>query len=100
MELAMKKYLLSRKIQKLFLPIAFVCLLPLWFLLVRNSSHIPAAVYALGGIAALSFILDRFFKPWETERAESRAEKVRLSAQEKPIAADDEGQAEKSASSR
>lgn len=78
----MKKYLLNRKIQKLFLPVAFVCILPLWFLLVRGSAHVPGTVYALGALAALSFILDRFFKPWETERAEAKMKTAQQTVRE------------------
>lgn len=79
---AVKKYLLNRKIQKLFLPIAFVCILPLWVLLARDSAHVPGAVYALGALAALAFILDRFFKPWETERAEAKMKTAQQAVRE------------------
>jgi len=71
----MKNFLLNRKVQKLFLPASFVCLFPLWLLLIRGAGNIPTAVYGLGILAAIFFILDRFFKPWEMERAEARMKK-------------------------
>lgn len=66
----MKRFLKKRKVQKLYLPLAFVCIIPLWTLLRQGNAAISAAAYLLAGLGALFFLLDRIFKPWETARAE------------------------------
>ena len=72
----MKKFFLQRKVQKSFLMLAFVCLIPMWLMLNQGVEDIPTGVYILGALAAVFFILDRLFKPWETERAEAKMEKA------------------------
>lgn len=71
----MKKLLSKRKIQKIFLPISFFCIIPLWLLLKKGVSQIPPIAYVFAVIAAISFWLDRLFKPWDVERAEKTMEK-------------------------
>lgn len=66
----MKKFFSDPRIQKCFLPISFVCILPLWFMLIRKTEHIPAAAYILAAAAFVLFCLDRILKPWDRERAE------------------------------
>ena len=72
----MKKFFLQRKVQKSFLMLAFVCLIPMWLMLNQGVEDIPTGVYILGALSAVFFILARLFKPWETERAEAKMEKA------------------------
>ena len=76
----MKKFFLQRKVQKSFLMLAFVCLIPMWLMLNQGVEDIPTGVYILGALAAVFFILDRFFKPWETERAEAKMKRHKQAA--------------------
>ncbi|MEA5058493.1 hypothetical protein SDC9_186675 [bioreactor metagenome] len=68
----MKRFLLNRRVQKAFLPLAMLCLIPIWLLLRQGAGSISPAVYVLGALGALLFLLDRFFKPWELTRAEQQ----------------------------
>ena len=70
--IVMKKLLLNRNVQKCFLPLSCVCLLPLWIMLRREVTPIPFFVKLLGVLAVLFFILNVQLKPWEMERAEKR----------------------------
>ena len=67
----MKNFLLNTKVHKTFLPIALVCILPLWLTLLRKGTP-SLPLYIIGGIGFFFFILDRIFKPRELERAEKR----------------------------
>ena len=76
----MKKYLLNRKVQKFFLPASAVCLFPLWLTLLQKK-EVPLLVAVLGILAVVFFVLDRFFKPWELERAEAKMKKTQEAEQ-------------------
>ena len=67
----MKKFLLNTKVHKAFLPLALVCILPLWLTLLNKITP-PLPVYIIGGFGFFFFLLDRIFKPRELERAEKR----------------------------
>lgn len=64
----MKKIFLNRKIQKLFLPLALVFVVPAW-LMVRSDASSPL-VYPLLILAMVFFVLDRAFKPRTMEKLE------------------------------
>ncbi|MDD5833463.1 MAG: hypothetical protein PUC98_08295 [Clostridiales bacterium] len=66
----MKKLISDPRIQKCFLPLSLVCILPLWLMLIRRAEHIPAIAYVLAAAAFVLFCLDRILKPWDRERAE------------------------------
>jgi len=65
----MKKFFTDPRVQKCFLPLSFVCIFPIWLMLMRKTEHIPAAVYILLVPAVIFLCLDRIFKPWDKERA-------------------------------
>jgi hypothetical protein len=65
------KFLLNRRVQKWFMPLAGVCVFPLWLTLLRGGTP-PTITYVLGALGAVFLLLDRLFKPWELERAERR----------------------------
>ena len=64
----MKTFLMQRRIQKAFMPIAFILILPLW-LVIREGGDLTM-VAPLAILGAGFFILDRIFKPWDLDRAE------------------------------
>ena len=66
----MKRLLENRHLQKSFLPLAFLCIFPVWFLLRRGTSPAMPLLYILIGLAVVFLVLDRIFKPWENSRAE------------------------------
>lgn len=66
----MKKLLSNRTLQKCLLPVACVCLLPLWIMLRKDVSPLPLVVKILGVLSAVIFILYLQLKPWQMERAE------------------------------
>jgi len=67
----MKKFLENRKLHKIFLPIALVCILPIWLILLRGGTP-SLPIYIIAGIGMVSFLMDRILKPRELERAEKR----------------------------
>ena len=72
----MKKLLENRKLQKLFLPLALLCIIPVWVML-RNGAQPGVPVYCLAALGVLFFLLDRIFKPRELERAERKLEETK-----------------------
>lgn len=84
----MKKLISDPRIQKCFLPLSLVCILPLWLMLIRRAEHIPAIAYVLAAAAFVLFCLDRILKPWDRERAEKmrkpKAEEVSQAEEESP----------------
>jgi len=78
----LQRFLENRKLQKLLLPVALVCILPIWLMLRKGITPIPVIVYVLGAVAAVCFIADRILKPYELERAEKQeAESRRIYAE-------------------
>lgn len=79
----MRRFLLNRRVQKLFLPLALTCIVPIWVLLKQGAAGLSLPVYLLAGLGAALFLLDRIFKPWELERAERswRAAEAREAAE-------------------
>ena len=67
---SMKKILSNPKVQKCFLPLAFLCIFPIWLMLLRKAEQIPAALYVLAALSVIFLCLDRILKPWDRERAE------------------------------
>jgi hypothetical protein len=61
-------FFMQRRIQKAFIPLAFILILPLWFI-AREGTDLTM-VAPLAFLGAVFFILDRIFKPWELDRAE------------------------------
>ena len=66
----MKEFLMNRKVQMAYFPIAFVCILIVWILAERGIQG--SYTYILLGIGVFFFILDRIFKPWKLRRLERR----------------------------
>ncbi len=66
----MKKFFSDPRIQKSFLPLSFLCIFPIWFMLLRKAEHIPTIIYILAVFALVFFCLDRVLKPWDRERTE------------------------------
>ncbi len=71
----MKKLLENRKIQKLFLPLAFLCILAVWCVAMWADPFHPLCYMALA-LGLIFYILDRQLKPREHERAERRQAKL------------------------
>lgn len=69
---SLRSFFLNRKVQKTFIFLSFLCLVPMWLMLRRGMETLPAVVYVLGALAVVFFVLDRAFKPWENDRAEKR----------------------------
>jgi len=57
------------KIAKCLIPIALVCVLPLWYRLMKGLEITPV-YYVLCAIGAIAFFADRILKPWDMERAQ------------------------------
>ena len=73
----MKNFLKNRRLQKFFLPLAFLCILPVWILLRRGISPVPPILYVLIALAAALLLLDRLLKPWELDRLEKEEKKAK-----------------------
>ena len=67
----MRKLLENRKIQKLFLPLAFVFILIVWCAAKWGNPFNPICDIS-AALGIVFFILDRQLKPREHERAERR----------------------------
>lgn len=67
----MKKFLENRKAHKIFLPLALVCILPIWLILLNGGTP-SVPIYIIAGLGFIFFIIDRILKPRELERAEKR----------------------------
>ena len=81
-----RKFLENRKLQKCLLPAAFVCILPIWWILRQGAESVPAIAYVLGALGVLFFLLDRNLKPWDLERAEKREAEARRAEAERQAA--------------
>ena len=67
----MKAFLENRKAHKIFLPLALVCILPIWLILLNGGTP-SVPVYIIAGLGFIFFLIDRILKPRELERAEKR----------------------------
>lgn len=71
----MKKLLRNIKVQKLFLPLAFVLILAVWCIAEWENPFHPIC-YGMAALGLLFFILDRQLKPREHERAARKQQQV------------------------
>ena len=71
----MRKLLENKKVQKSFLPLAFVCILIVWCVSKWGNPFHPLC-YITIALGVIFFILDRQLKPREHERAERKRAKL------------------------
>ena len=64
----------SRSLQKMFLPLAAFCIIPIWLIL-RQGTSPSLGIYLLSLLGFIFFLLDRILKPWELDRAEKQLKK-------------------------
>lgn len=71
----MKRYLQNIRIQKLFLPLAFLMILCVWCVTKWGNPYHPLC-YIATALGVLFYIMDRQLKPREKEHAERRQSRM------------------------